>query len=213
MRAIAEFFKNAILGGLLVIVPLLLVWGVFAQSIATVGRLAAPILRLAPKALISDTPEHRSILAVLLLILLSFLLGALLRAALFKRLFAWIEHRSLELLPGYSVLKNLLSEAARPESFGGFRPAMIVFAEGIQRPAYVIEDCHDGNFTVFLPSSPAPFSGIVHVVSADRVVFLDVTLPELARCIAQYGAGQSALLRRKSVAPALPSSPQNRSGD
>jgi len=77
MRTIAEFFKNAILGGLLVIVPLLLVWGAFAQSLATIGRLAAPILRFVPKAMISDTPEHRSILAVILLIVLSFALGAL----------------------------------------------------------------------------------------------------------------------------------------
>lgn len=204
MRTIVEFFKSAILGGLLVIVPLLLVWGAIAQSIATIGKLAAPILRFVPKAMISDTPEHRSILAVVLLIVLSFALGALLRAAVFKRLFAWIEHRSLDLLPGYSVLKNLLSEAARPESFGGFRPAMVIVGEGIQRPAYVIEDCHDGNFTVFLPSSPAPFSGMVHVVSADRVVFLDVSLPELARCIAQYGAGQSALLQRSIAAPSSP---------
>jgi uncharacterized membrane protein len=41
----------------------------------------------------------------------------------------------------------------------------------------------DGNLTVFLPSAPAAFTGMVHVVSRDRVVFLDVKLSELIRSI------------------------------
>lgn len=74
---------------------------------------------------------------------------------------------------------------------------MLLLPEGMQRPAYVIEDHGDGNLTVFIPSAPAAFTGMVHVVSRERVVFLNVKLIELIRSIAQYGAGLRELLKKK----------------
>jgi len=59
----------------------------------------------------------------------------------------------------------------------------------------VIESHDDGRYTVFLPSAPAAFSGMVHVVDADRVTFLDVRLHDFVRSIAQFGAGQKELVR------------------
>ncbi len=201
MRTITEFFKNTIIGGFLVILPVLLLWGVFERALEMLVKIATPILHLVPKTLLSDTAEHRQLVALLLLIVASFVLGALLRAALFRRMFRWLERRSFDRLPGYKVLRSLFSEAAQPESYGGFRPAMVLLSEGMQRPAYVIEDHQDGNFTVFLPSAPAPFSGMIHVVSRERIVFLDVKLRELAASIAQYGAGHKDLLKQKRTSP------------
>jgi uncharacterized membrane protein len=134
---------------------------------------------------------------VVLLIGASFIFGVLLRAAFVRRMQQWVEDRTLARLPVYTLMKNLVSGAVQPKSSEGFKPAMLLLSEGMQRPAYVIEDHGDGNLTVFLPSAPAAFSGMVHVVSRDRVVFLNVTLLELMRSITQYGAGLRELLKKK----------------
>jgi len=135
--------------------------------------------------------------AVVVLVTASFIFGMLLRASLFRNVVNLMESHTVGRLPVYAALKGLVSEAFRPEASGGFKPAMLLLAEGMQRPAYVIEDHGDGNLTVFLPSAPAAFSGMVHVVSRDRVVFLDVKLIELIQSIARYGVGQRDLLKKK----------------
>jgi uncharacterized membrane protein len=197
MQPVVEFFKNTILDGLLVLLPLLLLWGLFAQAFVIVTKIATPIVHLLPRDAWFDAPWFKELVAIVLLVGASFFLGMLLRASFVRSVLNQVESHTLHRLPVYSVLKNLVSEAVQPKSSGGFRPAMLLLSEGIQRPAYVIEDHGDGNLTVFLPSAPAAFCGMVHVVSQDRVVFLNVTLIEMIRSIARYGAGQSELLKKK----------------
>jgi len=144
-----------------------------------------------------EAPRLKELVAVVVLVTASFIFGMLLRAAFIRNVVNLMESHTLGRLPVYAALKCLVSEAFQPEVSGGFKPAMLLLAEGMQRPAYVIEDHGDGNLTVFLPSAPAAFSGMVHVVSRDRVVFLDVKLIELIQSIARYGVGQRDLLKKK----------------
>jgi len=197
MKPIAEFLKSTILGGLLVLLPLLLSWGLLAKAFDIIVKMATPVVRLLPSSILVETPRLKELVAVVVLIAASFIFGMLLRAAFFRKFINLMESHTLGRFPVYAALKGLVSEAIQPESAGGFKPAMLLLAEGMQRPAYVIEDHGDGNLTVFLPSAPAAFSGMVHVVSRDRVVFLDVKLIELIQSIARYGVGQRDLLTKK----------------
>jgi uncharacterized membrane protein len=197
MKPIAEFLKSTILGGLLVLLPLLLLWSLFAKAFDIIVKMATPVVHLLPRSVLVEAPRLKELLAVVVLVSASFIFGMLLRASFFRSLVNLMESHTLGRLPVYAALKGLVSEAFQPESAEGFKPAMLLLAEGMQRPAYVIEDHGDGNLTVFLPSAPAAFSGMVHVVSRDRVVFLDVNLIELIQSIARYGVGQRELLRKK----------------
>jgi uncharacterized membrane protein len=197
MKPIVEFLKSTFLGGLLVLLPLLLSWGLLAKAFDIVVKMATPIVHLLPRSILVETPRLKELVAVAVLVIASFVFGLLVRAAVFRNILNLIERRTFGRLPVYAALKGLVSEAVQPESVGGFKPAMLLLAEGMQRPAYVIEDHGDGNLTVFLPSAPPAFSGLVHVVSRDRVVFLDVTLVELIQSIARYGVGQRDLLKKR----------------
>jgi len=201
MKTGIEFFKSTILGGLLVLLPALLAWGMLERAFAVVVKMATPMVRLLPKEFLAETPRPREALAVLMLVGACFLFGVLLRASIFKSLLDFVEGQTFGRLPLYAALKNFVSGAVGPKSAGGFKPAMLTLSEGMQRPAYVIEDHGNGQLTVFIPSAPAAFSGMVHVVAAERVVFLDVKLIDLIQSIAQYGAGLHDLTS-KSPSPA-----------
>ncbi len=203
MKTISEFFKNTLVGGFLVLLPSLLMWGVLQQVFRLAMRLVAPIVVLLPKDLFADTAATREMAAFIILFAASFICGLLVRAAFLRRSSGWVERRTLGRVPVYRLIKNLVSEGAQPDSVG-FRPAMLLLSDGMQRPAYVIEDHQDGNFTVFLPSAPAAFSGMVHVVSKDKLVFLDVKFRDLVRCVAQYGAGCGALLKQSAARQRAP---------
>jgi uncharacterized membrane protein len=197
MKPVVEFLKSTILGGLLVLLPLLLSWGLLAKAFDIIVKMATPLVHFLPSSVLVEAQRLKELVAVVVLVAASFIFGMLLRASLFRNVVNLMESHTVGRLPVYAALKGLVSEAFQPESAGGFKPAMLLLAEGMQRPAYVIEDHEDGNLTVFLPSAPAAFSGMVHVVSRDRVVFLDVKLIELIQSIARYGVGQRDLLKKK----------------
>jgi uncharacterized membrane protein len=198
MKTIAGYIKSTIVGGFFVLLPLLVLWGVLSQAFAMALKISEPIAYLLSKNVYTDALKHKDLLAVLLLLVASFLCGALLRVSLIRRIMRVVETRTLARVPGYTVLRNVVSEAVRPESPEGFRPAMLLLSQGIQRPVYVIEDHGDGNFTVFLPAAPAAFSGMVHIASRDKIDFLDVPLSEFIRSIVQFGVGQARLLKKKA---------------
>ena len=197
MKPFVEFLKSSILGGLLVLLPLLLLWILIAKAFDIIVEMATPFGHLLPRSVLVEAPRLKELLAVVVLVSASFIFGMLLRASFFRNVMNLMENHTLGRFPVYAALKGLVSEAIQPESAGGFKPAMLLLAEGMQRPAYVIEDHGDGNLTVFLPSAPAAFSGMVHVVSRDRVVFLDIKLIELIQSIARYGVGLRDLLKKK----------------
>jgi uncharacterized membrane protein len=197
MKPVVEFIKSTILGGLLVLLPLLLSWVVLAKAFDIIVKMATPVVRLLPGGILVEAPRLKELVAVVALVTVSFVFGVLLRSTFFRNVLNLMERHTLGRLPVYAALKGLVSEAFQPEASGGFKPAMLLLAEGMQRPAYVIEDHGDGDLTVFLPSAPSAFSGMVHVVSRDRVVFLDVKLIDLIQSIARYGVGQRDLLKKK----------------
>ena len=196
MKPFVEFLKSSILGGLLVLLPLLLLWILFAKAFDIIVEMATPVVHLLPRSVLVEAPRLKELVAVVVLVTASFIFGMLLRSMFFRNVINLMERHTLGRFPVYAALKGLVSEAFRPESSGGFKPAMLLLAEGMQRPAYVIEDHGDGNLTVFLPSAPSAFSGMIHVVSRDRVVFLDVKLIELIQSIARYGVEQRDLLKK-----------------
>jgi uncharacterized membrane protein len=196
MGKIAAFFRDTILRGLLLFLPILVLWGVFRQAFVALRKIATPIVLLLPNDLFPHTPSNKEAAAVLLLFVGSFVFGLLLRARFIRHGTRWLESRTLDHLPGYSVLRGVVSDTMQPAEASGFRAAMLSLSEGMQRPAYVIEDHGDGTLTVFLPGAPAAFSGMIHVVARDRVTFIDAKIGELAMSIAQYGAGLGALMKR-----------------
>jgi uncharacterized membrane protein len=196
MKTIVGYIKSTIVGGFFILLPLLLLWAVLSQAFAIALKIAAPIAYLLSKNIYTDAVRQKDFLAVLLLLGSSFFCGVLLRVSLIRRAMRAVESYTLDRVPGYTLLRNVVSEAVRPGSPGSFRPGMLLVSQGIQRPVYVIEDHGDGNLTVFLPAAPAAFSGTVHIASRDNVAFLDVPLGEFVKSIVQCGVGQANLLKK-----------------
>ena len=80
MKPIVEFLKNTILGGLLVLLPLLLSWGLLAKAFDIIVKMATPLVRLLPSSILVEAPRLKELVAVVVLVTASFIFGMLLRA-------------------------------------------------------------------------------------------------------------------------------------
>ena len=77
MKGVAAFIADTIGRGLLVVLPILLLWLVFKQAFAVVSRVTTPILHLLPKDVFPDTEFNRETAALLVLLVGSSVLGLL----------------------------------------------------------------------------------------------------------------------------------------
>jgi uncharacterized membrane protein len=61
-------------------------------------------------------------------------------------------------------------------------------------PAFLVEDCDDGNCAIFVPSVPTPAAGSIYIIAKERVHRVDVPFTTAVSVISKWGAGSSELL-------------------
>jgi hypothetical protein len=67
-----------------------------------------------------------------------------------------------------------------------FQPALVEIEEALV-PAFIIEKHMDGQFTVFVSSSPTPMAGAIYILSPERVHPADVPLRKAMVCVTKWG--------------------------
>ena len=200
MGKITSFLKTTALGGILVLLPLLLLYLMFVEILELVVVLATPIAYLFPKQMMERVyfPE---LVAIVLIFGVSFLLGLAVRLEAGRSLGGWIERNTLQRLPLYNTLKSLTASMVDMEQSGSFRPALLVSPDGDREIAYLVEEHKDGLATVMLPWAPTPLAGSVKIVRRDRLEILDAGFADVTRVLSHWGVGVRDLVGEGKSAP------------
>jgi uncharacterized membrane protein len=194
VKKITEFLKTCAMGGLLVLLPLLLLYLVLTEAVQLIVTLATPIADLFPVGTF-DKLEHPVLLALLLLLFVSFVFGLALRLAILCRMGDWVERTVLARVPAFNAIKHLSRGlVGATDEHALFRSAVVTSAEGERRLAYLVEDHGDGLATVLIPRPPTAFAGDLIVVPRERVALLKAGLGEVSAVISHWGLGLRALL-------------------
>jgi len=194
MRTIVAFFKTCLLGGLVVLLPLLLFYLLFTELMGIIVALATPIADLFPE----DTFDKLSdpvIVAILLLMGTSFIFGLALRSHRLARIGSLLEQTTLMRLPLYKAVKRLSKGLVGAESDNAFESGLLEADDGTTELVYIIEEHSDGKLTILVPWAPAGFAGSVKVVRAGRVTRLSASVGDASRVIAHWGVGMSDIVR------------------
>ncbi|HYP85168.1 DUF502 domain-containing protein [Variovorax sp.] len=186
MKAIWNFLINTLIGGLLVLLPAYLAILLIVKGMMGLVEVAKPLVKVLP----IDT-DHHAIAALLLIILASFIVGLAVRTWPGRPLGRWLDKGLLDRIPGYTFLRSLLGRTFGDET-AEFRVAFIEFDDNTAI-GFVVEQHEDGNYTVFMPSSPTPFSGTVLLMPAQRVHFVDVPFMQAFSSMAKWGTGVRSL--------------------
>ncbi len=193
-----SFLKNAFLGGLIILIPLVLLYITIRELIELLVGFATPIADLFPP----DTFEwiqNPEVLAGLLIVLSAVLLGTLAAIPPVRKAGQWLERSTVGHLPLYRMIKTFVSAFLEMEDAEAFRPALVEDGEGGANPCYVIEDNGRPKVVVLIPWSPASFAGSVKLVPRERVHRLDLTFDEFSLALANFGLGMQDLVPDGSV--------------
>ncbi len=192
-----DFLKATLAGGLLFLLPVVLVAVVLGHAMKLVGAVAKPIAGLLPaESLVGVRGE--TVVAVFILVLISLLAGLVARTRAGRRMMRWSETSLLGGLPQYQLVKSVAEGLAQVESVEGVKPALVSIDDGWQI-GYLLETLPNAWVTVFVPQSPTPMSGNVMFLPADRVVPLDIPMAQAMTVVKRMGVGSAAALRKANL--------------
>ncbi len=195
MKFAREFLVNALLGGLLIVVPIYLAVLVLLKGMKSVAALVQPFTKLLPAWLPAE-----NLLSLALVLVVCFLLGVAVRTRVGRTLRERIEKSLFERLPGYALFRSLTQRLAGEGRESAWKPALVEIEEALV-PAFIIEELDDGRFTVFVPSVPTPFAGAVYILTPERVHALDVPFTQAIQSVSRWGSGSKDLVAAMTQSP------------
>lgn len=198
MNSIKSFLKATLAGGLMFLVPVVLVALVLRHALQFAGKIAQPIAALLPVRHLGGV-AIATIIAVAILLCIALLAGLLSRTGPGRRVTHWFEESILGGMPQYRMVKSLAEGLTQLENGTGMQPVLMRGDEGWML-GYQMEELPDGWRVIFLPASPTPMSGNVIYVEASRVKLLDLSMREAMQLVKRLGSGSAEKLRGTNLA-------------
>jgi uncharacterized membrane protein len=199
MTALKGFLKATIAGGLMFLVPVVLVAVVLGHAMRLAGKVAQPIADRLQWDNVAGVGVV-TVLAVLALVFVSLVAGIVARTNAGRRITGWFENSLLGGLPQYQLVKSMAEGLAQVESADGVQPALVSI-EGGWQIGYLLERLENGWAAVFLPQAPTPMSGNVMYLPMDRVRPLGITMIQAMAIVKRIGVGSGDALRGVDLTP------------
>lgn len=198
MRRPANPFVTTLIGGVVFLLPMVVVLLVVGQGLALTTRVAQPMISSLPYSSVGGVALV-TLAAVGLLVALCFGAGVLARAAYGRALTDKFESRLQAVYPRYAVIKAMSQGLHGALGERVLQPVLVSFDDH-QLVAFDIERLHDGRAVIFLPGAPDVWSGSVALVAPERIEALEVDSVALTRSLQRLGQGTADVLN-PGVAP------------
>ena len=198
MKRIKDFFKTSLLGGMVVILPVAILFFVFNWIFNLVRNMIQPLTNLVmTKSQIQEILA--AILVIAVILTLCFVIGVFVRTSLGKWIYHTLENRILKVAPGYSLIKETVMQflGSKKSPFSSVALAQI-FGNETLVSAFVTDTHSDGSYTVFVPTGPNPTSGNIYHLEGRFVHPVDVPVEDTMRSILSCGAGSTKLIKALS---------------
>ncbi|MGB5238694.1 MAG: DUF502 domain-containing protein [Flavobacteriaceae bacterium] len=195
MKTIWKFIKTTVIGGLLFLVPVVVLIVILIQAYGLMLKVAQPLEELIPIDEIGGV-AIANIIVILLILLICFIAGLLATGGLFKRIQHNLEHKLLLKIPGYGFIKGITNSMKKgQEASEHFLPVLIHFEE-FEQIGFEIERAKSGKVVVYLPGSPNPWSGVIIYLDAERVESIDISVPDAISHMEQLGMGSDKIFKK-----------------
>jgi uncharacterized membrane protein len=188
-----QFVKTTVLGGMVFLVPVVILAAVIGKGLQLTAKLADPLARVLPVDSIGDLAIVH-LLTLAILVFICFLAGLVARRASVARLVGSLETNILDKIPAYASMKAKAGSVLTPEDTKDMQPTLIRFDDSWQL-GFKVEQAGGGRSLVYLPGAPDPWSGSVCAVTDDRLVRLDISIKTASDLMKRMGKGSSAAIR------------------
>jgi uncharacterized membrane protein len=178
--------KTTILGGVLFLLPIVLIVFLLGKALGFARRLSDPLVEAAGVKSIAGVATG-TIAAVAFIVLISFAAGLLARTRIGEAAFSRLENSVLSLFPQWRMARGLI-ESFDSDSKSEMEVVLVPTDAGWCL-GFVLEKPEGDWWTVFVPGSPQWTSGSVSFVHADQVHPSGLTPAQAMMLLRRCGVG------------------------
>ena len=203
MVKLKVFARQALFGGILVLLPIVILGAVFRWMFYVVTDLIQPMTNyMASHFYLPELVADLTVIALILLI--CFAVGTLVSTGIGKWLHNHFDKYLARLAPGYRIVKEIVSQVFGSSESSPFSKGEVVrvklFGEACETKVTAIVTARhpDGNVTIFMPTGPNPTSGNIYHVPQQLVEFYpDASVEQMMKTIIACGAGSAELFAER----------------
>lgn len=193
------FFKTTVLGGIIVILPAIILYLAFRWLFGFVANAIAPLTDLVVDMM--PTPEEydrllATVMVLVVIVLGCFLLGLFVRTRLGQMIYSAFENSLLSKAPGYRMIKETVNHLLGKKTSPFSSVALVnVYGNDTLMTAFITDRHENGMVTVFVPTGPNPTSGFIYHLESQHVHPVAVTVEDAMRSVISCGAGSEKLIQ------------------
>lgn len=180
-----QFLRSTFTGGILFLLPVVLLIIVFSKIFLVITKISAPIARNLPDVFLGL--DGSKLLTILLIIIICFISGLIFRSRRLRKMTGKLEENLFSYLPGYSLVKSITADALGEKVENKLTTVIVNDGEAL-RIGFLVEE-GGGYCTVFLPEAPRHDSGEVKIVPASHVRKIKMPSNKVAQSLKSYGLG------------------------
>lgn len=194
MNKIKSFIKTTLLGGALIVLPIVILILVFNWLYEFIADKIKPLTYvIAETARVQEF--YATLLAIIIILLVFFIVGIIVKTRLGRYSFEYLELKFLAKLPLYRIIKETTLQLVGSEKTLFKSVAMVnIFGSDTRMTAFVTDEHEDGSYTVFVPSGPAPTAGFIYHLPGEKVQKIKYPIDKAMKTIFSLGAGSKELL-------------------
>ena len=192
MKRTVEFLRLTLIGGVIFLIPLVIVVAAVGKAFQIMQVVAAPLNRLIPIESVAGF-AFIDILTIVVMVLLCLIAGLAARSPWGRKMYAKLDELLLQMIPGYAWIKGVTGEISDDEAEATMKPVLARFDDLFQ-VGFEVDRTDDGLVVVYLPGAPDPRSGSLSYMTADRIQRIDAGFTDVSKSFKKLGRGSGAML-------------------
>jgi len=185
MNPTFRFIRTTIIGGILFLLPVVVLFIIFEKAHSILSVIADPISRKISDSILGF--DGSALISILLLILICFMGGLIFQSKKVKKVLQKLEDKVLIFIPGYSLMKSVTADTLGEDVANKLIPVRVADGEDWLL-GFLIEEGKNHS-TVFLPDAPRYDAGEIRILPTSSVFKLEISTDKFTKMIRSYGVG------------------------
>lgn len=185
MNSLLIFIRTTLTGGVIFLLPFVLLIIILTKAFMILAVLADPISQQLPRTILGM--DGSKIIVIFLLIIICFFSGLLFRSTKVRNWVGSLEENVLVYLPGYALTKAITADVIGEQVDHNMTPILI--EEGDNWNLGFLVEGGEQFSTVFIPDAPKYDAGEVKIIPSQFVRKLDISVNKFTQSIKNYGKG------------------------
>lgn len=199
MIKLRNFFFNIFIGGVLVLLPIIIILQILQWLFTLFEESSRPLTFY----LVSEFSLNQTLALVtslVLVVILFSIIGMIVRTQIGNNLFQISERMLLFKIPGYRTVKEITEQISGKQK-GLFRKVALITVgnTGVSATGFVTDEIDENHSTVFIPCGPNPTTGFILHVNNKDITVLDISVESAMKTVISCGSGSARFIFGKEM--------------